>query len=162
EDGMRVRFARLGIEAGKPFALDKFTPAQKAEVAEGIKAGFDRIKLAMTQIGAMENGWRVVTNAFRSRQMFGTRHYAVRAAAALAGIYGTHAAEALYPLLETDSDGQKLDTAKNRYTVTFQPLQLPPVNAFWSVTMYDGKTQLLIDNPINRYLINSPMLDSLK
>jgi hypothetical protein len=39
---------------------------------------------------------------------------------------------------------------------------LPPVNAFWSVTMYDGKTQLLIANPINRYLINSPMLNDLK
>ena len=66
------------------------------------------------------------------------------------------------PLLETDSDGQKLDTAKYRYTITFQPLQLPPVNAFWSVTMYDGKTQLLIANPINRYLINSSMLNNLK
>jgi hypothetical protein len=41
---------------------------------------------------------------------------------------------------------------------TFPAGLLPPVNAFWSVTMYDGKTQLLIDNPINRYLINSPML----
>ncbi|WP_141701708.1 DUF1214 domain-containing protein, partial [Methyloceanibacter marginalis] len=39
---------------------------------------------------------------------------------------------------------------------------LPPVNAFWSVTMYDGKTQLLIENPIHRYLINSPMLPELK
>ena len=39
---------------------------------------------------------------------------------------------------------------------------MPPVNAFWSVTMYDGKTQLLIDNPVNRYLINSPMLPHMK
>jgi len=162
EEAMRTSFARIGIEAGKPFPLDKFTPAQKAELAEGIKAGLERIKLAGREIGAMENGWRVITNAFGSRQMLGNRHFAVRAAAALAGIYGNDAAEALYPLLETDSDGQKLDTAKNRYTITFQPLQLPPVNAFWSVTMYDGKTQLLINNPINRYLINSSMLDKLK
>ena len=50
-------------------------------------------------------------------------------------------------------------------TTTRSPLRrasIPPVNAFWSVTMYDGKTQLLIENPINRYLINSPMLPSLK
>lgn len=39
---------------------------------------------------------------------------------------------------------------------------MPPVSAFWSITMYDGKTQLLIETPINRYLINSPMLPSMK
>ena len=50
----------------------------------------------------------------------------------------------------------------NRYTITFPAGELPPVNSFWSVTMYDGKTQLLTANPINRYLINSPMLPSLK
>lgn len=48
------------------------------------------------------------------------------------------------------------------YTLTFAAGELPPVNAFWSVTLYDGKTQLLIENPINRYLINSPMLPDLK
>jgi hypothetical protein len=56
----------------------------------------------------------------------------------------------------------KPDTSTNRYTLTFPAGALPPVNAFWSVTMYDGKTQLLIENPINRYLINSPMLPDLK
>src|SRR4029079_14681358 len=71
-------------------------------------------------------------------------------------------AEAVYPLLGTDSDGNKPDTSTNRYTLTFPAGGLPPVDAFWSVTMYDGKTQLLIENPINRYLINSPMLPDLK
>ena len=162
EEAMRGRFAKIGIEAGKPFPLDKFTPAQKAELEEGIKSGYERIKRAATEIGVMENGWRIIVNGFGSRQMQGPHHYAVRAAAALAGIYGNDAAEALYPLLETDSDGAKVDTATNRYTLTFQPGRLPPVNAFWSVTMYDGKTQLLIDNPIHRYLINSPMMLNLK
>ena len=55
-----------------------------------------------------------------------------------------------------------LDGSKHNYTLTFAAGQFPPVNAFWSVTMYDGKTQLLIENPINRYLINSPMLPSMK
>jgi len=48
------------------------------------------------------------------------------------------------------------------YTLTFAPGQLPPVDAFWSVTMYDGKTRFLVDNPLNRYLINSTMLPMLK
>ena len=55
-----------------------------------------------------------------------------------------------------------LDGSKHNYTLTFAAGQFPPVNAFWSVTMYDGKTQLLIENPINRYLINSPMLPDMK
>ena len=62
----------------------------------------------------------------------------------------------------TDDDGQTLDGSKHNYTLTFPAGQQPPVNAFWSVTMYDGKTQLLIENPINRYLINSPMLPTMK
>jgi hypothetical protein len=80
----------------------------------------------------------------------------------MAGIYGNDAAEALYPMLTTASDGKKPDCSANRYTLTFPAGQLPPVNAFWSVTMYDGKTQLLVENPINRYLINSPMMPNLE
>jgi hypothetical protein len=59
-------------------------------------------------------------------------------------------------------NGIVLDGSKHSYQMTFPAGALPPVNAFWSITMYDGRTQLLIDNPINRYLINSPMLPQLK
>src|SRR6059058_2227806 len=52
--------------------------------------------------------------------------------------------------------------SKHNYTLTFPAGQLPPVNSFWSLTMYDGKSQLLIENPIDRYLINSPMLPGMK
>ncbi len=59
-------------------------------------------------------------------------------------------------------NGEPLDGSKHNYTITFPSGQLPPVNAFWSLTMYDGKTQFLIKNPINRYLLNSPMLPGMK
>ena len=59
---------------------------------------------------------------------------------------------------QSTANGETLDGSKHNYTLTFAKDSLPPVNAFWSVTMYDGKTQFLIDNSINRYLINSPML----
>ncbi|HPZ58704.1 MAG TPA: DUF1214 domain-containing protein, partial [Ottowia sp.] len=85
-----------------------------------------------------------------------------RAAAAKGGIYGNDAVEAMYPMTREDVSGAVLDGSKHDYTLIFPVGQLPPVNAFWSVTMYDGKTQLLIDNPINRYLINSPMLSGMK
>jgi hypothetical protein len=106
------------------------------------------------------NGWRIAA-AFGDRAFY-DGDYALRAAAALAGIYGNDADEALYPLAVADNNGDRLDGKKHKYTITFPAGGLPPVNAFWSVTMYDGKTQLLIENPIKRYLINSPMLPDLK
>jgi hypothetical protein len=56
----------------------------------------------------------------------------------------------MYPFARADGDGQTLDGSKNSYTLTFEAAKLPPVNAFWSLTMYDGKTQLLLDNPCFR------------
>ena len=78
-------------------------------------------------------------------------------AGAVLGIYGNTAAEAIYPSSATDSTGAPL-TGANNYTYRFAPGQLPPVNAFWSLTMYEMPQSLLVANPINRYLINSPML----
>jgi hypothetical protein len=157
---LRARFAQIGVEAGKPFSIDKLSSEQKAELDTAIKSGVEKIKQQISNVGRDENGWRVATDVFGDRQMY-AGDWTMRAAGAMAGIYGNDAAEALYPLLATDSDGNKLDTGKNRYTLTFPAGQLPPARAFWSVTMYD-KAELLIENPIHRYLINSPMLPDLK
>ncbi len=62
----------------------------------------------------------------------------MRAAAAKGGLYGNDAAEAMYPITRTDGNGQTLNTGKHSYTLTFPAGKLPPVNAFWSVTLYDG------------------------
>ena len=161
ETPLRARFAKIGIEAGKPFAIEKLTAEQKAELEMGAKSGLEKIKERVATLGTNENGWRVSTGGFGNRATY-KGDWTLRAAAAMAGIYGNNAVEALYPLLATDSEGNKPDASKNSYTLTFPAGQLPPVNAFWSVTMYDGKTQLLVANPINRYLINSPMLSTLK
>jgi hypothetical protein len=161
EKPLRDRFAQIGVEAGKPFKLDKLTADQKADLEAGVKSGYEKIKQKIPTLGTDENGWRIATAAFGDRAMY-KGDWLTRATAAMAGIYGNDAVEALYPLLATDSDGNKPNCSKNRYTLTFPKGQLPPANSFWSVTMYDGKTQLLIENPINRYLINSPMLPDLK
>ena len=158
---LRARFARIGIEAGKPFPVDKLTSEQRATFATAARNGLAKIRHEVATFGAKENGWRVTTEGFGDRRMLGG-NWTKRAAAAMAGIYGNDPQEALYPLLDTASDGKKPDCSNNRYTLTFTPGRLPPANAFWSVTMYDGKTQLLVANPINRYLINSPMLPDLK
>ena len=160
ETELRAKFAEVGIEAGKPFAFDKLSDSQKAELGLGVKEGYDAIEKQRNNIGKNINGWNV-GSAFGDRAFY-HGDYLLRAAAALAGIFGNNAVEAMYPLAKTASDGQPLDGSKHNYTLTFAAGQYPPVNAFWSVTMYDGKTQLLIENPINRYLINSPMLPGMK
>jgi len=160
EKALRARFATIGIEAGKPFDLDKLSEAQKAEEALGVKEGYDAIVNQKDNIGKNINGWLV--GSILGDRAFFHGNWLLRAAGALAGIYGNSAAEAVYPLAKNDNTGAPLDGSKHNYTLTFAAGQFPPVNAFWSVTMYDGKTQLLIENPINRYLINSPMLPGLK
>ena len=161
EKPLRAKLAKIGIEAGKPFALDKLTADQKSELEMGIKSGMEKIKKQLEAFGKIENGWRVTTSGIGDRSVY-KGDWTYRAAVAMAGIYANDPDEAMYPLLSTDSDGNKPDCSKSSYTLTFAQGQLPPVNAFWSVTMYDAKTQLLVENPLNRYLINSPMLPELK
>src|SRR5271165_3896419 len=133
EKEIRAKLARLGIGAGKKFDFKDLSPEQQEQVG-----------------------------SFFGDAAFYNGDWLKRAAAAKGGIYGNDAVEAMYPLTKTLADGEALDGSKHNYTLTFAADQFPPVNAFWSVTMYDGKTQLLIENPINRYLINSPMLPGMK
>ena len=67
----------------------------------------------------------------------------------------------MYPIYPWMPTRQKLD-GTHRYTLRFAPGQLPPVNAFWSLTMYEMPASLLVANPLNRYLLNSPMLPQFK
>jgi hypothetical protein len=160
EADLRARFVKAGIAAGKVFNLVNLPERQRVALELGVKNGFERIKARQHEIGKNVNNWRI-GSAFGDRDFY-HGDYELRAAAALAGIYGNDAAEALYPMTTVDSTGQILDGSKHRYALTFAAGQLPPVKAFWSVTIYDAKTQLLVDNPIDRYLINSPMLPQLR
>lgn len=156
---LREKFAKIGIEANKPFDIEKLTPEQKTALTEAMQSGLEKIKTTIPQLGKDENGWIVVTKENGNREAL-KGNWATRAAIAMAGIFANDPIEAVYPLSKADDKGQKLEGNK-KYTITFKADQLPPVNAFWSVTMYDAKTQLLVKNPINRYLINSPMLPNL-
>jgi hypothetical protein len=160
ETEIRAKLARIGIGAGKTFDFKDLSLEHKAEVALGMKEGEKKVDEAVANAGKAINGWRVSSLPGDSAHYNGD--WLKRAAAAKAGIYGNDAVEAMYPITRVDGDGQTLDGSKHNYTLTFPPGQQPPVNAFWSLTMYDGKTQLLIENPINRYLINSPMLPGMK
>jgi hypothetical protein len=160
EKDIRAKLARIGIGPGKTFNFKDLSPEHKVEVGLGMKDGEDKVSKAVGNSGKDMNEWRVSSLPGDSVHYNGD--WLLRATAAKAGIYGNDAAEAMYPLTRNDANGQPLDGSKARYTLTFPKGQFPPVNAFWSVTMYDGKSQLLIKNPINRYLINSPMLTNMQ
>ena len=160
EKPLRERLARIGIGQGKDAPPKKFTPKQKAALGEGIKQALAKIEETAANVGTQVNGWQVGSAA--GSRAFYDGNWVLRSAAAKLGIYGNSEEEAVYPFTRNDANGIPLDGAKHTYQMTFAPGQLPPVNAFWSITMYDGRTQLLVDNPLDRYLINSPMLDQLK
>lgn len=160
EKPLRERFARIGIGPGKDVPAKEFTPEQKAAIGDGIRQALAKIEKTAASVGTRVNGWQI--GAAAGSRDFYNGDWALRAAAAKLGIYGNSQAEAVYPYTRNDLNGIALDGSKHTYQMTFASGQLPPVNAFWSITMYDGSTQLLIDNPVNRYLINSPMLPNLK
>src|SRR5947208_11705126 len=160
EKEIRAKLASIGVGPGKTFNFKDLSLEDKLEVGLGMKEGQRKVDEAVANVGKAVNGWRIRSLPGDSAHYNGD--WLKRAVAAQAGIYGNDAAEAMYPLTRLDGDNQTLDGSKKNYTLTFPPGQLPPVNAFWSLTMYDGKTQLLIENPINRYLVNSPMLPGMK
>jgi hypothetical protein len=160
ENEIRAKLARLGIGAGKNFAFKDLSSEQKMAFVEGMKNGEAKIDQYLETGEKVINGWKI--GSYFGNRAFFNGNWLLRAAGAKAGIYGNDAVEATYPITKTLADGEALDGSKHNYTLTFPAGQLPPVNAFWSVTMYDGRTQFLVKNPINRYLINSPMLPSLK
>ena len=158
---VRARLASIGIGPGKTFEFKELSLEHKAAVLLGMKAGSDKVDAFVADGGEDQNGWQVGGLAGGDKASF-NGDWLKRAATAKAGIYANDPAEAMYPATRKDSSGETIDTSKNNYTLTFPAGDLPPVNSFWSVTMYDGKSQLLIENPINRYLINSPMLPDMK
>jgi len=160
EKPLREEFARIGIAPRSTSRPETLSPEMKAAFAEAIRAASAKIEQTMDNLGANVNGWRVGSAA--GDRAFFNGNWALRAAGAKLGIYGNSQEEAVYPFALKDLNGHVLDGGRHNYTMTFGPGQLPPVRAFWSVTMYDANTLLLIDNPINRYLINSGMEPQLK
>ena len=157
---IRAKLASIGVGPGQTFEFNELSLEHKAAVLRGMETGNDKIDQFLAGGTKNINGWYV--GSFFGDRAFYRGNWLMRAAAAKGGIYGNDAAEATYPYTRTDATGEILDGSKHNYTITFPAGQLPPVNAFWSVTMYDGKSQLLIKNPIDRYLINSPMLPAMK
>ncbi len=158
ETDLMQRFAKLGIGAGKVFDASTLSPDIRGAIETGMAdawATFKEFKKTQLDTGKRSSG-----DGFGTREKLNGSHID-RMAAAVLGIYGNSKEEAIYPFYFTDAEG-KAPNGADRYTLRFAQDQLPPVNAFWSLTLYELPASLLSANPLNRYLINSPMLPDLK
>ncbi len=170
ERALRERFASIGVGGGPPFDSGKLSP----EVKEALVAGMADEGAAIQR--KLEADMPFMDPTLISMDLFGSREqleaaarrlnfkdfYFGRALGTIVGIYGNSGEEAVYPGYAVDADGQPLNGAGTSYRLRLPPGKPLPAKAFWSVTMYDGVTFLLVANPLNRYLINSPMLPTLK
>lgn len=157
EAALRDRFATLGIAPGQHFDPD----ALPADVRQAVQDGIADAWAAEQQVvGQLAAGTVSSGDLFGTREQLGGNDL-FRMTGAAEGIYGNSKEEAIYPAYLVDADGAPLDGSAHAYTLRLGPGQLPPSNAFWSVTMYSHPQSLLVENPIGRYLINSPMLPGL-
>lgn len=158
EKALMARFAKIGVGAGKSFDAASLSPEMRKALEDGMAdawKAFNEHKATQIDTGKVSSADSFGTRAFLKN------NYLERMSGAVLGIYGNSKQEAIYPAYFTDASHQKLD-GTNRYTLRFAPGRLPPVNAFWSFTLYELPTSLLYANPLNRYLVNSPMLPDLK
>jgi hypothetical protein len=148
EDAPMVeKLARLGIEPGKAFLLDKPDAASSRAIQGGAKDGLASIAaVAKSGVPGGTTGWTIRLGLGR----YGTE-YLKRACVAWLGLGANLPEDAIYPTLRVDAEGQPLNGA-NRYVLHFDKKDLPPANAFWSLTLYNDK-QFFVDNPLNRYAL---------
>ena len=138
-----ARFARLGIGAHGAFDAKTLSPEMREAIAAGMAdawAAFREYKET-----ELDTGKKTSADGFGTRE-FLNGDYLARMSAAVLGIYGNSKDEAIYPAYFVDESKKPLSGAE-RYSLSFAPGQLPPVNAFWSLTLYELPSSLLSANP---------------
>src|ERR1700677_4956447 len=150
------RFVKIGVGGGKTFDASKISPEMTKAIADGRADAWADFAGLLQKF----DGGKVTSGGVFGTRKYLKNNYLYRMGGAVLGIYANSKEDAIYPIYGVDEAGQKL-TGANRYVLRFPPGQLPPANSFWSLTMYDLPASLLVANPINRYLINSPMLPQL-
>lgn len=157
EAELMARFSRIGIGHGGTFTLEALSDDARRAIEDGRADAWEAYEALKANVNA---------GKVRPADMVGTRefernNYLYRFAVAVDGIYANSKEEAMYVVYFVDSGGWRMDGA-HRYRLRLAPGEFPPVDAFWSLTLYELPESLLSDNPLDRYLINSPMLPALK
>jgi len=150
---MVARMARIGIVPGHDFDMSKLDPAAARALQDVPKTAFTKIAAHMQSFGTKVNGWVVP----RVVGVYGT-DYLQRATVAAFGLGANRTQDAVYPTSQADAAGVPYNGA-NRYVMHLAKGELPPVDAFWSVTMYNDQF-FFVANPLNRYTLSQPISSS--
>jgi hypothetical protein len=142
-----ARLAKLGIVAGKSFDPNRFSAGQRADIEAGWSAAVKDIAASVSTQGKLVNGWMTLTD---NMGVYGDSYFR-RAVVTLVGLGANQPEDAIYPVLVADADGEPL-TGDRQYVIHFDAAQVPPVAAFWSVTMYDAEG-FQAANELNRFAI---------
>jgi len=148
ERGLMGLFERIGLSPDYGFDPAKLDEPTKRGLERSIPVARDIIEVRAKALSKLVNGWSMLPNL---KEYFGTT-YLDRAAIAWRYIYANNPEEAVYATVWIDEQGQVLDASKHRYVIQFPKGHTPPVDAFWSITMY-GTDGYMIENPIKRYSI---------
>jgi hypothetical protein len=142
-----ARLKRIGIEPGRNFAWDKLDPAIQEALTRAATDGLKAMYAKLPTLARVVNGWQMNTDTMGVYGNF----YLKRAIVAMIGLGANQQDDAVYPVNFADADG-KPTLAENDYVLHFYKNQLPPAEAFWSLTMYD-EAGFQVANPINRFAI---------
>jgi hypothetical protein len=142
---------RIGIEPGKSFDFDKLDPAVKKALESAPEDAQQLMQWKIPTVARVANGWSMNTDTMG---VYGN-YYLKRAIVAQVGLGANLPEDAIYPLNLFDADGKPLDGA-NKYTLHFDKGATPPVNAFWSITLYDSEG-FQVANALNRFAVSSWM-----
>ena len=147
---MIERMAKIGLVPGKPFEMSKLDPAVQVALKDIPQTALKKIEANKDSLGEIVNGW-VVTKGLGT---YGPASYLKRAVVAAFGWPANQELDAVYPYTEVDSTDQKL-TGANKYTLTFPKDSTPPVNGFWSITMYMiDQGWWFVPNALNKFTVS--------
>jgi hypothetical protein len=146
-----AQMKKIGMEAGKSFDIDKVSPALKKALESAPEAGQKLMEWKVATLARVANGWSMNTDTMG---VYGN-YYLKRAIVAQVGLGANVPGDAIYPLNLGDETGKPLDGA-NKYTLHFDKNATPPVNAFWSITLYDPEG-FQVPNSLNRFAVSSWM-----
>ncbi|MDG0817814.1 DUF1254 domain-containing protein [Bdellovibrio svalbardensis] len=143
---MVVKLQAMGLTPGEAFVYENLSPAMQQALDDGYAAGVKRLQTSIPSNASVNNGWM----SLRTVGIYGDK-YLDRAYVAMTGLGANTREDAVYFRAVTDATGDKFN-GKNKYVLRFKKGQIPPVNGFWSLSMYNSK-RFFVKNPIDRFAI---------